>query len=77
MINSDYCDYQILDIASKRYSLLTLAYLNPTDSDLMVSVNAETVGNHTRPVTMRVTRDLESARVSGVSIVSTLCSDSH
>ena len=57
--------------------LLTLAYLNPTDSDVMVSFNAVTVGNHARPVTMRVTRDFESVRVSGVSIVSTLCSDSH
>ena len=54
--------------------LLTLAYPEFTDCDFIVSLNAVA---EELVQTILITCDLQGGSVSGVSIVSTLCSDSH
>ena len=43
----------------------------------MISVITLTLGDLTRPATIRGTRDIRPCGVGGVGIVSTLYSDSH
>ena len=57
--------------------LLTSTYLEFTDSDFIVSLNAVAVRSWSRPAPILITCGLQSGSVSSVSIVSTLCSDGH
>ena len=57
--------------------LLTLTYLCSTNINAMMSFITLTLRNLTSPATIRDACHIQTSRVEDVSIVSTLCSDSH
>ena len=67
--------YFLLKNSCKRFTF-SLTNLSSTNSDYTISSITLTLRSCTRPATTRGTADTQT-RTGSVSIVSTLCSDSH